>query len=59
MSEDAPASLPAVLSDTESPLPDGKKKVIHAQRPNNFYWSLKVGGSTVILVHVIKYCNWN
>ena len=41
MSEEAPASLPAVLSDTESP-PEGKKRVIHAQRPNNFYWSLKV-----------------
>ena len=44
MSEEAPQSLPAVLSDPDSPPPppDGKKKVIHAQRPNNFYWSLKV-----------------
>ena len=42
MSEDAPASLPPVLSDTELPPTEGKKKVIHAQRPNNFYFSLKV-----------------
>ena len=43
MTEDAPPSSlpPAVNSDAEFPS-DGKKKVIHAKRPNSFYWNLKV-----------------